>query len=127
MPNQFTEPTVICKRGHNKDVVGRVGSNACRACKQNGCYKAYGYLNIDGSVFTAVDYDRLYQIQQGKCAICFRHQVKTTKRFDVDHSHETGVVRGLLCSKCNTDLGRKEDYEWNTKADKYLAAHPKGQ
>lgn len=125
MPNQYTGPiSSICRNGHNKDVVGRNGSRSCKACKRNGCYKLYGYMNSDGSVFTTLDYDRLYQIQQGRCAICSRHQLKATKRFDVDHNHKTGTVRGLLCSRCNTDLGRKEDAAWNIKADTYLSARP---
>lgn len=39
--------------------------------------------------------------QDGVCAIC----CQTPKKWDVDHDHETGRVRGLLCHKCNTAIG----------------------
>lgn len=50
------------------------------------------------------DYDAIYQAQDGKCAIC--HTFK--KSLDVDHNHETGEVRGLLCNPCNRTLGIME-------------------
>lgn len=50
----------------------------------------------------AEDYTRLFKLQGGRCAIC-RAKPKS-KRLAVDHSHKTGVVRGLLCSRCNHDL-----------------------
>ena len=44
--------------------------------------------------------------QNGLCAICKR---KPKKKLGVDHCHVTGVVRGLLCNKCNSGLGFYED------------------
>lgn len=59
---------------------------------------------------TEVDYQHLLNLQGGACAIC-----KTTepggkqKVFHVDHCHETGIVRGLLCNKCNIGIGMLRD------------------
>lgn len=52
-------------------------------------------------------YDRMLAEQEGGCAIC-RTTVPVGKygRFHVDHNHETGIVRGLLCTNCNTGLGQ---------------------
>lgn len=47
------------------------------------------------------DYERLYRIQKGRCAICGLK----LPRLDVDHCHVSGRVRGLLCGPCNTRLG----------------------
>ncbi len=68
------------------------------------------------------DYDNLVKLQDGKCKIC-----KTTKYpgkgkcLHVDHDHQTGEIRGLLCTKCNLGLGHFEDnIEYLTKAIEYL-------
>jgi hypothetical protein len=45
------------------------------------------------------DYDRMLDDQDGRCAIC--RCVPRTKRLAVDHDHDTGEVRGLLCRGCN--------------------------
>jgi hypothetical protein len=47
------------------------------------------------------DYEVLFQRQGGKCALC-----KETARLEVDHDHETGRVRGLLCHSCNVSIER---------------------
>lgn len=54
------------------------------------------------------DYHEMLIKQGGKCAICFKKEPKH-KRFDVDHCHKTGVVRGLLCTSCNRMLGHAGD------------------
>lgn len=41
----------------------------------------------------------------GKCEVCGRSDVK----FCIDHDHETGKVRGLLCDYCNKALGMAQD------------------
>ena len=52
--------------------------------------------------------------QNGVCAICKQPELSirrgSYKSLDVDHNHETGEIRGLLCSACNAALGLlKED------------------
>jgi integrase len=44
----------------------------------------------------------LYKLQDGKCAICGEH----TESLLVDHDHATGLIRGLLCWRCNSREGR---------------------
>lgn len=46
--------------------------------------------------------------QQGKCAIC-ELDFKSKYHTHVDHCHTTGEVRGILCSTCNTGLGKFRD------------------
>lgn len=46
------------------------------------------------------EYDELLAAQDGVCAICRRATGKT-RRLAVDHDHDTGEVRGLLCNPCN--------------------------
>ena len=51
---------------------------------------------------TPDDYNALFVKQEGRCGIC--KKVKD-ENLCVDHDHETGVVRGLLCTKCNKAIG----------------------
>lgn len=54
--------------------------------------------------------------QRGGCAICDRALVT----FHVDHEHDTGRVRGLLCHRCNIRLGGWDDAEFRSRALQYL-------
>jgi hypothetical protein len=56
---------------------------------------------------TVDDYLMLLAQQGGCCAIC--RQAPIQRRLVIDHDHETGQVRGLLCSGCNVGLGNLGD------------------
>ena len=59
---------------------------------------------------TPDDYDKMLAKQKGKCAACGSEDPKSRWGvFHVDHDHETGDVRGLLCSPCNCALGFLQD------------------
>lgn len=61
-------------------------------------------------------YNKLFQEQEGKCAIC-----QEVGKLVVDHDHDTGQTRGLLCNNCNTAIGLLKDKEVNLYgAIKYL-------
>ena len=47
--------------------------------------------------------------QGDRCALCGVSQEEVSVPFVVDHNHETGRVRGLLCNNCNHGLGRFKD------------------
>ena len=51
------------------------------------------------------DYYSRLSAQDGKCAIESCGNYASERSLHVDHNHDTGSVRGLLCSKCNTALG----------------------
>jgi hypothetical protein len=53
------------------------------------------------------EYQQLFQLQGGLCAIC--KQPPSKKRLAVDHDHRTGVVRGLLHVSCNMAIGLLRD------------------
>jgi len=54
---------------------------------------------------TTQEYADLLVKQHGGCAICGDNNAKGDKLV-VDHDHETGIVRGLLCIKCNVFVGK---------------------
>ena len=58
---------------------------------------------------TIEEWEELYRRQSGRCAVCGIHSVELSRRLSVDHDHETGEVRGLLCSKCNRGIGFMKD------------------
>lgn len=67
-------------------------------------------------------YDRMLAQQNGKCAICFAESAGGKGAFHVDHCHDSGKVRGLLCHECNLGLGKfKDRADLLTSAINYLA------
>jgi Recombination endonuclease VII len=69
---------------------------------------------------TIADYDRMFEAQNGVCAICGQPRPEE-RTLHVDHDHETGVIRGLLCFRCNNALGDfREEYELFQRAANYL-------
>lgn len=74
-------------------------SSRCKACASWASHsarlvKTYG---ID-----EVEYERIFRLQGGRCAIC--RNKPASIRFAVDHDHATEEVRGILCKRCNHDL-----------------------
>lgn len=83
-----------CKRGYDKD----------RYCpdrnREASLRQRYG-IGVE-------DYNSLLDIQEGGCRICGWVPSKE-KALCVDHDHDTGKVRGLLCTSCNLIVGHARD------------------
>lgn len=54
---------------------------------------------------TSEDYNKMIFEQDFKCKLCLNSPA-SDKRLHVDHNHDTGKVRGLLCHQCNWYLGK---------------------
>lgn len=73
---------------------------------------------------TTEDYQRMLAAQDGVCAICHGTSTGRWEHFHVDHDHDTGNVRGLLCHHCNTAIGLLRDSaEFAERAAFYLRKH----
>ena len=78
---------------------------------------------------TTKEYKKLKKDQKNSCAICGKKETRKTnngktQRLSIDHDHETGKVRGLLCKNCNSVLGYiKEDILLLKNMIKYLIKH----
>lgn len=90
----------------------------CKLCKidhyntnresYDKAFRKYNYKNAYG--IKIEDYEKIFSEQGGLCKICGREQGSAgVRRLAVDHCHDTGIVRGLLCSNCNTGLGKLGD------------------
>lgn len=108
-----------CKRGHDPSYYKKMpnGPPVCIMCKRENAAKyrvnvkgnpeyiirrrveRYG-IDVDG-------YKALIEKQNGRCPICGKKI--TLKNSHIDHCHESGVVRGVLCISCNTGIGFFKD------------------
>ena len=69
---------------------------------------------------SSIEYHILLELQFYQCAIC-QEWLDLSKRTHVDHDHQTGEVRGILCSHCNHMLGHaREDINTLQSAVHYL-------
>jgi len=112
------------KKGSNRKV-----QNICRKCvvvknkerrmKNPSKFKSY---DLKRSFGIDIDtYNKMLIEQDFKCKICSSHQSELVRQLSVDHCHKTGFIRGLLCSLCNTGLGKfKDDPQLLINAINYL-------
>lgn len=96
----------------------------CKACTSMAAHErrletTYG--------ISAAEYDRIFRAQGGRCAICRNRPASI--RFAVDHDHQSGAVRGILCKRCNHDLlgGAHDSVELLMRAVAYLLFPPAQQ
>jgi hypothetical protein len=98
--------------GHREQVLKR--AKDFYAANPDVWLKRYG--------ITSKDFETMLEKQNGACAVC-----KKKKKLCVDHDHETGKVRGLLCRACNTAIGNLGDsHEGLLNAAQYLTSSSEG-
>lgn len=74
---------------------------------------------------TETQYEGILKEQNMKCALCGDPHDRYNRKPAVDHCHETGEIRGILCVACNTGLGFIEKRPWFiAKMKEYLADPP---
>ena len=75
---------------------------------------------------TIEQYEEMFNVQKGNCAICGKHQNEIKQPLNVDHDHKTNEIRGLLCNSCNKLLGDSNDNsDTLLNAIQYLNKHNK--
>ncbi len=70
--------------------------------KRNTHLKAKFGISLD-------QFNSLLASQNYRCALCMTPEPRGRGTFHVDHCHDTGKVRGLLCHNCNTGIGKLGD------------------
>lgn len=87
---------------------------------------ARNYHLLDRYDLSLDDYNNLAGKQNWKCTCCGDDGALSKRGLHVDHDHETGFIRGLLCSRCNSGLGHfKDSIRRLLKAIDYLQRHGK--
>lgn len=83
--------------------------------------KVAGWRNAGIKNMTYEKYLNMLETQKECCAICGIHKNEFKRQLSVDHNHNTGISRGLLCDACNGGIGRlKDSVSMLEKAIKYL-------
>lgn len=115
----------VCKKNLNVDLFAGIdrGSYCCKECTK----KRLLPRDLAKRNCSVEKYEQLCAEQENKCAICGSdngHISKngTVSRLAVDHCHETGKVRGLLCNSCNRGLGMIGDKNLQSAAE-YIKQH----
>lgn len=101
----------------------------CSYCGLHKCVRQSRYCRICYNIRYATskyglkieDYYDLLNKQDNKCAICKKIECPTGRNFAIDHDHETGKIRGLLCLNCNANLGWLENQK--DSVDDYLVTN----
>ena len=78
--------------------------------KIQAAYRAWDLKKNYG--LTLEEFDQMFENQEGLCAICSKllcrckgcSVPRSALRPNIDHNHETGEVRGILCRQCNTGI-----------------------
>jgi len=104
---------------HGRKDLSTGRASHCKACRrkrtrrdmENGSIRSRELKKKYG--ISLEDYQQMAEQQGDCCAICGtteKGMARGRKRYwSVDHNHETGAVRGLLCQKCNTLIGLADD------------------
>ena len=71
--------------------------------------KVAGWRNAGIKDMTYERYLSMLDAQNNSCAICNTHQSLLKRQLSVDHNHDTGEARGLLCDACNGGIGKLKD------------------
>ena len=82
---------------------------ANRYARQNPATAREWTWKDQGIEFTYEEYEALLVKQEYRCGICKTHTSELPKSLAVDHDHETGEIRGLLCMNCNLGIGKLRD------------------
>lgn len=99
----------------------RGGDEVRKRWKRNNPDKVKNYFLKKNYGITYEEYLDIAKTQNYCCGICGEHKNNLKRDLCVDHDHETGEIRGLLCNACNRGLGAyKDDIDILCSAISYL-------
>lgn len=105
-----------CKRSYSRELYDRNREYRRRYSYEAAIQRLYG--------ITLEEREAIWEAQGRRCKICHSTGEGQKRRMHVDHDHDTGKIRGLLCHPCNIMLGgAKDSIEVLEKAIAYLRSH----
>ena len=125
---KISEQNKIKRGGENKELY----NENQKLYRQNNPEKVTNYRLKSNYNITLYEYNEIFNNQDGRCLICnieLVHRLDNLKSYPsesilsgvIDHDHETGKIRGILCNKCNMGIGLlKHDTSILLSAVKYL-------
>ena len=121
---RWAKDTRVCRGVCGKELPVSSFYGKHYVCKK--CLPTYqrekGYAIKKNFGITREEYISILEKQEYKCAVCGKSQDENGVELAVDHDHNTGNVRGLLCRKCNLGLGYFQDsQQYLQSAIKYLS------
>lgn len=101
----------------------------CKRCRaktrsdyEKGLYRERNIKKLYG--ITVDQFNAMLIRQEGKCAICGTTEPGGKGNFFVDHCHETGKIRELLCLHCNSAIGYfRDNISYMQKGIDYINKH----
>lgn len=113
----------FCDKEKKKDEMKKGSNTCCKKCNSKQKQKYWSQLSLEEKRKRMIgryglspeEFNYLWHKQEGMCWICFCEMVipsdnsRPKNRVCIDHCHETGKIRGLLCANCNTGLGMFRD------------------
>jgi len=115
----FYEPTNPCPKGHYKKFTSTHNCALCSEAQMQKRKDSARWARIRKEYgLSESQVNAMLEQQKSNCLIC---DVSIKSGCHIDHCHSTGVVRGILCSRCNQAIGLlDEDQQRMQKAANYL-------
>ena len=98
---------------NNRERAAEIASEAYHRNKHKYKQRARNYHLTVTYGITQEYYNKMLVSQDNKCLICGMLDKDAPKGLHIDHDHNTGKIRGLLCSNCNGSLGWYEKHKEN--------------
>lgn len=114
----------ICQKPWNQKDFYKSNKKKCKECfneyyQQNKESFSNNFLKHKFGI-TLEQKRQMWRDQDGKCFLCFKELIES-KDCNVDHDHETGTVRRLLCRNCNYCMHGVDNPMWLARAIEYRA------
>lgn len=113
-------------RKWRKDNADHIREYKRQWCEDNAEHVRIG--NIANCTGLDKELIRQYLLERGDVTVCdiCQQECSTGKKLALDHDHDTQEIRGLLCNRCNTSMGKfNDDIKLLEKVIEYLKKHRK--